>query len=86
MRTMAKIIRLPQDPEAEHQSAFSLSNADTVESLALVGLGLLATIFAIVLIRGFFIKDAKPRRKPAALSTEDYEGVGFGKSAEVKKR
>ena len=79
MRTMAKIVRLQQDPEADNQSAFSLSNADTVETLALIGLGLLATVFTIVLIRGVFTKDAKPRRKPAALSTEDYEGVGFGK-------
>jgi len=79
MARMAKIVRVQQDPEAESQSAFSLANPVMIETAALAGLGLLAAVFAIFLIRGFFIQDSKPRRKAAALSGQDYDGVGFGK-------
>ena len=77
---MAKIIRLEQEPEAGAGTFAFLADSDMIETFALAGLGLLGAVFAILMVRGMFIKDSKPRRKAAAMTTSDYEGVGFGKN------
>lgn len=82
---MAKFIKVPAE-EAPPEGAAVVEVAEVPiwqdplahQALALFVIAALATAFIAMLIRGLFIKDRKPRTKPAAMTGKDYAGKGFG--------
>ena len=76
---MAKFIKVPEG-ELESSSSTFWENPQFFDFAAVGGLTLLATIFVVLLLRGVLLSDkAPPSSRPAAMSGDDYAGMGFGK-------
>lgn len=75
---MAKFMRVPEGKVESSSSSF-LADPQFFDYAAVGGLTLLATVFVILLLRGVLASDkSRPRSKPAAMSGNNYGGMGFG--------
>ena len=83
---MAKFVKVPVEetpPEAADVAEVAelplWQDPMMHQSLAVLVLAALTTVFVALLLRGLFVRDQKPRTKAAALTGADYSGKGFGK-------
>ena len=75
---MAKFMRVPEGKVESSSSSF-LADPQFFDYAAVGGLTLLATVFVVLLLRGVLASDkSRPSSKPAALSGNNYGGMGFG--------